>query len=150
MTAPRLLASSALRLATAFAVIFALGGALMFGAFQWAVTGYANASIEEDLRVESRVLLADQAASDLPGLERRVSSRTRLGSPFSYALFHRTGRRLAGELPPAAPQGPGLGQAAMPAPTDDGAGADEPILVRTLATPLPDGSLVVGKTTYAV
>ena len=150
MTAPRFLASSALRLATAFAVIFALGGALMFGAFQWAVTGYANASIEEDLRVESRVLLADQAASDLPGLERRVSSRTRLGSPFSYALFDRTGRRLAGELPLQAPQGPGLGSVAMPAPTDDGAVADEPILVRTLATPLPDGSLVVGKTTYAV
>jgi signal transduction histidine kinase len=150
MTAPRFLASSALRLATAFAVIFALGGALMFGAFQWAVTGYANASIEEDLRVETRVLLADQAASDLPGLERRVSSRTRLGSPFSYALFDRTGRRLAGALPLQAPQGAGLGQVAMPAPTDDGAAADEPILVRTLATPLPDGSLVVGKTTYAV
>lgn len=83
MTGPRFLASSALRLAAAFALIFGLGGALMFGAFQWAVTGYANNSLEDDLRVETRVLLADGAASDLVGLQRRVSARTRIASPFA-------------------------------------------------------------------
>ncbi len=150
MTAPRFLASSALRLAAAFAVIFALGGALMFGAFQWAVTGYANNSLEDDLSVETRVLLADGAASDLDGLNRRVTARSRIASPFAYALFDGTGRRLGGQLPIDVSRDPGLSQVAVPAPSDDDETDDEPILVRTLATSLPGGTLVVGKSTQGV
>jgi signal transduction histidine kinase len=150
MTAPRFLASSALRLAAAFALIFALGGALMFGAFQWAVTGYANNSLEDDLRVETRVLLADGAASDLDGLNRRVTARSRIASPFAYALFDGTGRRLGGQLPIDVSRDPGLSQVAVPAPSDDDETDDEPILVRTLATSLPGGTLVVGKSTQGV
>ena len=150
MTGPRFLASSALRLAAAFALIFALGGALLFGAFQWGVTGYANNSLEDDLGVETRVLLADGAASDLVGLQRRVSARARIASPFAYALFDGDGRRLGGELPIPVPVAAGLSQVSVPAPSDDGAIHDEPILVRTLATSLPEGTLVVGKSTHAV
>lgn len=150
MTGPRILASSALRLAAAFALIFALGGTLMFGAFQWAFTGYADNSLEDDLRVETRVLLADGAASDLVELQRRVSGRTRIASPFAYALFDATGRRLGGHLPLGVRPDRGFNRVSVPAPSDDGAIDDEPILVRTLATSLPEGTLVVGKSTQAV
>jgi len=122
----------------------------MFGAFQWAVTGYANSSLEDDLRLETRLLLTDGGASDLAALQRRISARTRIASPFAYALFDATGRRLGGQLPVGISCDPGLNQVSVPAPSDDGAIDDEPILVRTLATSLPEGVLVVGKSTQAV
>lgn len=146
MIAARVLASSAVRLAAAFTILFALGGALMFGAFQLAVVSFATASIDDDLRVETRGLLSSGSQRQLT---ERVSARVRIAGPFVYGLFDEAGQKLAGELSQDTPLAPGFSEILLPAPVEDAAD-DERVAVRILATRLPEGVLVVGKTTYAV
>lgn len=149
MTAPRFLASSALRLAAVFAVIFALGGALMFTAFYWSVASYANASIRDDLRTETRILLSDGGAENPAILARRVASRIQAADALKYLVLDAEGRVLAGGLP-ARPTVAGFSEITAPAPPDGRETSDELATIEVLVTQLPRGSLVVGKSTYAI
>lgn len=149
MIARSLLRSSALRLAGAFALIFALGGALMFAAFYWAVAGYAETAIKADLTSETRALLGDGGNTSVPELSRRISARTGLSGPFDYILTDSAGRTLAGNLPRRRFT-TGFGEIAVLAPSDGREASDEQATIRVLVTHLPQGVLVVGKSTYAV
>ncbi len=149
MIAPRFLASSALRLAAVFAVIFALGGALMFAAFYWSVASYANASIRDDLRTETRILLSDGGAENPAILARRVASRIQVADSLKYLVLDAEGRVLAGGLP-ARPTVTGFSEVKAPAPPDGRETSDELATIEVLVTQLPRGSLVVGKSTYAI
>ncbi|MBN9464931.1 HAMP domain-containing sensor histidine kinase [Brevundimonas sp.] len=150
MTRRRVFGTAALRLAAAFAVVFAVGGTLMFAIFQWGITDYTQRSIDDDLRVETEILLADRGSETPEALARRIQSRTRIVGLLAYGLFDASGQRIAGTLPAETAQTPGLGRIDLPEPPDNGVVQSETVEVRTLTTAVGATTLVVGKSTYAV
>nr|WP_316626842.1 hypothetical protein [uncultured Brevundimonas sp.] len=114
-----------------------------------AVSRYAAEALTTDLQTETRVLLAENGGSDQAMLVRKVEARSRVGGLFVYSVNDAQGRRLAGQLPEGLVPRQGLDEIQLPYVEDEGGPAEE-VPVRTLTTNLPQGTLVVGKSTYAV
>ncbi len=143
------LGSVAVRLALAYALVFGPGGWVLWSALTIAVTRYAAEGLTTDLQTETRVLLAENGGSDQAMLVRKVEARSRVGGLFVYSVSDAQGRRLAGQLPEGLAPRQGLDEIQLPYVEEEGGPAEE-VPVRTLTTNLPQGTLVVGKSTYAV
>lgn len=143
------LGSVAVRLALAYALVFGPGGWVLWSALTIAVTRYAAEGLTTDLQTETRVLLAENGGSDQAMLVRKVEARSRVGGLFVYSVNDAQGRRLAGQLPEGLAPRQGLDEIQLPYVEEEGGPAEE-VPVRTLTTNLPQGTLVVGKSTYAV
>ena len=145
----RALGSVAVRLALVYALVFGLGGGVLWSVLTIIVARYAAEAITTDLQTETRVLLAEDGGSDQATLVRKVEARSRVGGLFVYSVTDPQGQRLAGQLPDGLMPRQGLDEIQLPYAEDDGGPAEE-VPVRTLTTALPQGTLVVGKSTYAV
>lgn len=144
-----MLGSVAFRLALVYALVFALGGGVLWATFDFAMGRYAADALTADLRTETQVLLAEDGGADQTALIRKVQARSRLAGPFVYSVTDAQGKRLAGQLPDGLMPRRGLDQIQLPHPEEDGGDVEE-IPVKTLTTAVPDGVLVVGKSTYAL
>tara|TARA_R110002124_G_scaffold218645_2_gene384543 strand:+ start:20570 stop:21946 length:1377 start_codon:yes stop_codon:yes gene_type:complete len=149
MTVHRWIGSAALRLALIYAVVFAVGGGGLYWAIDRAVATYGANGLDSDLRTETGVLLSTDGGQDRSGLERRIDARSRIVSPYVYAVLDSQGHRVAGQFPEGLIPRTGLDEVRLPHAEDDSPNPEE-VPVRTLLTPLGDGSLIVGKSTYAI
>lgn len=141
--------SVAVRLALAYALVFGPGSWVLWSVLTTAVSRYAAEALTTDLQTETRVLLAENGGSDQAMLVRKVEARSRVGGLFVYSVNDAQGRQLAGQLPEGLVPRQGLDEIQLPYVEDEGGPAEE-VPVRTLTTNLPQGTLVVGKSTYAV
>lgn len=141
--------SVAFRLALVYALVFASGGGVLWATFDFAMGRYAADALTADLRTETQVLLSEDGGADQAALIRKVQARSRVAGPFVYSVTDAQGNRRAGQLPDGLMPRRGLDEIQLPHP-EEGGGDVEEIPVKTLTTPLPDGVLVVGKSTYAL
>ncbi len=135
------------RLATFYALLFAISGLALFAVVRWSV----GAAIDTQLRreVETELASLSEQESSAPSLAPTVEDREAwLGqNGYHYLLLSPDGRRLAGTLPA---QPPSEGWQRIVLPEQD---SDDPLngehVVRALGRGLPDGSfLMVGIDTY--
>ncbi|MDB5476665.1 MAG: hypothetical protein JWP49_2176 [Phenylobacterium sp.] len=151
MRTPRITGTAAFRLATAYALLFAISAAVLVAIFEFTISNYARHSLRTDVANEVQLLLRTAPGGQDAGVAQLVRERQRaLGSQeFHYLVFGRTGGVLAGDLPIASARS-GWSEIEIPAPAESREFSGETDEIRTLGAILPGGGmLVVGRSTYA-
>jgi methyl-accepting chemotaxis protein len=140
----RVIRTTSFRLTTIYLVVFALSIMILGVAVYFSVGHEIVSQIDERLMEETAALRADLAANGLAQLTKDIRARSGAAGALAYRLEDRTGRPLAGNLPPANTAGGKYndGWVQLTKTESDGTDTDAD-WARALVTKLDDGVVLL-------
>jgi signal transduction histidine kinase len=101
---PRFARTSSFRLTVGYALLLGLSSLILFGVVYWVATSYVAGEIDASVATEIAEEQADTGNRGLDGLRDIVAAQAARARPGAYYLLQdRSGRVLAGNLPPMRP-----------------------------------------------